>query len=292
MPDPNDRSTAAVNPLATAAVRVVADRLAAQTSTWNGRPSAGPSWPPWPVGSTPPPQPAAPGSAPGSVTPPAPAPLDRSVLGRPSLAAGASAPRSTGSADSPGSSAQSQGEPATNLAAGPVASDRPATVVPTVPGAASGSGGFGGGAISHSASGRPSISAGGVASPAAGLALTAMSGGQSFSSAQGTGNSASEPPGVRGRLPAMLSSLAIASPGATDGPGMGHGAGFQFATDGGSSGFGSVDSAANGGGGGAVMDLSKTNDLLQQLLDAVRQRKSGSNMLLPSGSSAVYAGRS
>ncbi len=89
MPDLRDAEpTRAAPPRNDALVRVVANRLAEQTSTWNRRPPAAPSRPAWPTDLTAQPQPE--GSHPAllPVDPATPIELPRSALAQPGLTAG------------------------------------------------------------------------------------------------------------------------------------------------------------------------------------------------------------
>ena len=111
-------------------------------------------------------------------------------------------------------------------------------------------------------------------------------------------DSPAEPPGVEGHLPISVQDVA-ASPSPGEGsPAMGNAnesyravgsANFgQFA---GAEGLGTGGSSDGNGGSSNSMDLARTNDLLQQILDALRKPSSFSGTSLPVGGNAFYAER-
>ena len=100
------------------------------------------------------------------------------------------------------------------------------------------------------------------------------------------GEEPGEAPGVSGRLPALIAGLAMTSPAAVEGASPGGNASSPFGT--GDDDFGPAASSSSFAGGGATADLSRTNELLQQILDALR-RSSGPT--LDGAGPAEFAGR-
>ena len=101
------------------------------------------------------------------------------------------------------------------------------------------------------------------------------------------GTSRAEPPGIPARMPTALGFTAWAAPDPVDSNSFDPFAGAEP---------GDPMAATLGGGagasGGAGLDLSRTNDLLQQLLDAVRKPATGGGTSLPTGGPSVSADRS
>ena len=314
MLDPLASDPIAMGPSPAAAIRAVSDRLAEQRSTWDHSQSP-PSRPAWPISSSVGKlQPAETkiGLGPKLVTASTnPIELSPSVLAQPNPAAGESFPIATETAGvSPTkeglAAVRSSDSQAASLAGGQAA--RPSSVgspevIPQVPGTAPEFGGSGAKSTrNHAASpvalhaAEPQIvgQAGGgmapsVASSPGFVSSTASSGGRSnVDPASKGGASVEGSPGVPGRMPAAMSSLAMASPGVSDGGVMGMGNGSFDVGDGNGLRF---DSTAAAGSGGATMDLSKTNELLQQLVDAVRKQLDTNGTPLPTGGPSVYAER-
>lgn len=104
------------------------------------------------------------------------------------------------------------------------------------------------------------------------------------------GDEAAGWPGVRGRLPAAAANLALApagppgrepSAGASDPPpAMNDAAWSDLAT-----------ASPRGIEGGATADLAQTNDLLRQILDAIRKPNVAAESSLPKAAPSVYAER-
>ena len=312
MLDPLASDPIATGPSPTAAIRAVSDRLAKQRSTWDHLqlPPSRPAWPTSSVGEWQPAETKV-GSGPKlDAASTNPVELARSVLAQPNPAAGESSPIATEIASvSPTkeglaavrSSDSQVANPEGEQAARPASVGSP-EVIPQILGTAPEFGGFGAKstgdhtvspAAPHAADPQIVGQGGGIA-PSMALSLgfvssKASSNGRSnVDPASKGGASVAGSPGVPGRMPAAMSSLAMASPGVPDGgmTGMGNGS-FDV---GGGNGLG-FDSTAAAGGGGATMDLSKTNELLQQLVDAVRKQRDANSAPLPTGGPAVYAER-
>ncbi len=310
-------STMAAPPSTADAIRAVSNRLAARASIWEG-PKATPSWPAWPhslVG-----EPRLAGI--GSESKPATAStnaveLNRSVLDRPSLAASdpssdaAKTPEVSPTEAGPGATRAINSQPAVPASdqAGQASSLVPSAAIPVVPGTAHGFGGLGGELANNPASSSTTNSS--ASGPIEPQSSSGPDGGASSPMPQGTtpvssiagsssgrtninpsvgGGSTALNHGVRGRMPAAMSSLAMASPGTPNGPLPGSRDESPFAAAGGDiSGFTSMGS--NNSGDGGATDLSKTNELLQQIVDAVRKQQSGGGTPLPAGGPSVYAER-
>ena len=97
-------------------------------------------------------------------------------------------------------------------------------------------------------------------------------------------------PGVRGRLPAATANLALASAGPPDRGSAGSAGESQGVADD-RAGFDSMMTSARDAVGGAAPELAQTNDLLQQILDAIRKQGTTDGSSLPAGGPPVYAER-
>ena len=303
MPDLRDADpTRAAPPRNAALVRVVANRLAEQTSTWDRRPPAASSRPAWPTDLTAKPQPEGGHPAPLPVDPATPIELPRSALAQPGLTAGSSAPESSqqSTMSSPEIQPRGEGNDRSGLPVGALARgtsvQAPATLVPDLPRTAAEWNDSRGESIRTRPSGRSTTSAEQVPSVSSNLGsvsgLGALPRGRTGID-PGPGGEAlpPTPPGVRAHLATMMPGLTMAAPASAEGAALGMGGGFRSGTEGDGGDFSFQASAGGGGGTNSTIDLSKTNELLQQVLDAVRQRSSKIDSSLPNGGSPVYAER-
>ncbi len=299
----------------TAAIRVASNRLAALAPNWE-RPKATPSLPAWPQSSVGGPQPTGTGSESKRATASTNAvELNRSDLARPSLVASDPSSNATKTPEvlptevGLGATGAVDSHPAlpTSNQAGQASPTIPSAAIPVVPGTAHGFGGLGGEfASNHVAtqttdSSTPSLvesrsgggSDGGATSPMARGAIpifplaTPSSDRTNINPAVGGGSPALTP-SVRGRIPTAILGSIMSVLGAPNGPAMGSHDGATSGSD--ISGFPAMGSNS-GGDGGSAMDLSKTNELLQQIVDAVRKQQGGSGTPLPASGPSVYAER-
>lgn len=275
MPDPHEtHQVPSPRTPAARAVRVVAAQLAARSSTWGRLASPGPlaTGHPGATGFDAGPPPAIPADAGGATFEAAPPPTPGSDLG-------------TGDG---GPAAGHAAPPSIEVPAGAVAVPDPAAIAPVATGGDDGPTR----AAARSVAGEPAPL---VASPAIG---TVLGPGAATLAAEGrpadfpNGEEADEasppPPMVPGHLPAPLAGLAMmADPVVGDVAGAGLAGESSFGRDE----DGPASFAPRDGGEGSATDLSRTNELLGQILDALRARRASGAPALPEGLASVHAER-
>ena len=113
---------------------------------------------------------------------------------------------------------------------------------------------------------------------------------EASNSAEADDEAAADPPGVRGNMPTSLAGLATtASRSPAEVSATTPGA-FSFVDGVDDTGPG-PGSSSQGSEGGAGLDMTPTNDLLRQILDAIRKQGPAAASALPAAGSSVYAER-